>query len=266
MAKADTLRVGDVHGAHRLIGECRDLGSDPALWQPRMMQGLSRLFGDAPATGGEGRVDASGAIAPLTYFDHGFDAADHRTYLGYMQNGGPMLDPFVRALHRTRGNLVARTRKDVVSDAVYRRASVVERYLRPGRVHHRLASILATTDDTVCLLHLHRAPGERDFSSRERTLLEYVHRELGPLVGRALVSATEASPVTLPRRLRQTLACLVEGDSEKQVAAHLGVSPATVHQYVTALYRRFGVNSRGQLLAHVMKRMALRGWRDELGI
>jgi DNA-binding CsgD family transcriptional regulator len=264
MAKAGTLRVGDVHRAHRLIGECRDLGSDPALWQPRMMQGLSRIFGDVPATGGEGRLDSSGAIAPLTYFDHGFDAAARRTYLGYIQSGGPMVDPFVRALHRTPGNPVTRTRKDLVSDAVYRRAPVFERYFCPGRVHHRLASILATADHTVCLLHLHRPPGERDFSSRDRTLLEYFHRELGPLVGRALVSATEASPVSLPRRLRQTLACLVEGDSEKQVAAHLGVSHATAHQYVTALYRRFGVNSRGQLLAYAMTRMAFREWRDGL--
>jgi DNA-binding NarL/FixJ family response regulator len=44
----------------------------------------------------------------------------------------------------------------------------------------------------------------------------------------------------------QTLACLLEGDSEKQVAARLGLSPATAHEYVTALYRHFGVQSRAQ--------------------
>jgi DNA-binding CsgD family transcriptional regulator len=253
MAKADLLRVADVRRAYRLIGECRDLGGDPTSWQPRMMEGLSQLFRDAPATGGEGRlVGTNGAIVPTTYFDHGFDAADRRTYLGYIREGGAMVDPFVHALHRTPGSPVTRTRKQVVSDAVYRRAPVFDRYFRPGNVHHRLASILATSDRTVCLLHLHRHRGERDFSSRDRALLEFFHGELGPLIGRALVSAAEASPVRLPRRLRQTLACLVEGDTEKQVATHLGVSHATAHQYVTALYRRFGVNSRGQLLAHVM--------------
>jgi DNA-binding CsgD family transcriptional regulator len=56
---------------------------------------------------------------------------------------------------------------------------------------------------------------------------------------------------------RQTLDCLLEGDSEKEIAARLGLSPATVHEYVTALYRRFGVHSRGQLLAHVLKRSRL---------
>jgi DNA-binding NarL/FixJ family response regulator len=76
------------------------------------------------------------------------------------------------------------------------------------------------------------------------------------------VSAAEPTPEKLPRRLRQTLGCLVEGDTERQVAARLGVSHATAHQYVTALYRRFGVNSRAQLLAHVMKRIARRRWSE----
>lgn len=115
-------------------------------------------------------------------------------------------------------------------------------------------------------MHLHRPRGEKNFSARERALLEFFHRELGPLVGRALVSAAEPTPVSLAPRLRQTLVCLVQGDTEKQVAARLGVSVATAHQYVTALYRRFGVNSRGQLLAHVMKRIARREWRETLTI
>jgi DNA-binding CsgD family transcriptional regulator len=85
-------------------------------------------------------------------------------------------------------------------------------------------------------------------------LLEFFHGELGRLVGRQLVSATEPSPEELSPRLRQTLACLIDGDSEKQVAGRLGLSPTTVHQYVTMLYRRFGVRSRGQLLAHVLRR------------
>jgi DNA-binding CsgD family transcriptional regulator len=52
----------------------------------------------------------------------------------------------------------------------------------------------------------------------------------------------------------------VEGDSEKQLAARLGLSRATIHQYVTALYRHFGVGSRAQLLALAIKRIACGGW------
>ena len=53
----------------------------------------------------------------------------------------------------------------------------------------------------------------------------------------------------LPPRLGQTLRCLLEGDSEKQVASRLGLSRSTIHEYVTALYRRLGVNSRPELMA-----------------
>jgi DNA-binding NarL/FixJ family response regulator len=70
----------------------------------------------------------------------------------------------------------------------------------------------------------------------------------------------EPGPDALSPRLRQTLACLLRGDSEKQLAARLGLSPATIHQYVTALYRHFGVTSRAQLLALMIKRMRRGGW------
>src|SRR5262245_8614093 len=258
MLKADLLRIEDLHQAYRLIGDCRDLGSDPALWQTRMLVGLARLFGET-ATGGEGRLTREGGIVPLSYFDHGFDPQDLRTYQTYMREGGPVCDPFVQAFHRMPGRAVARTRGQIVADRAYYRAPVFERYLQPGHVHHRLASSCPTAGGgAISFIHLHRRRGERDFSSRERALLEFFHRELGRLVGRALVSAAEPTPGDLPRRLRETLARLVEGDSEKQVAARLGVSHATAHQYVTALYRRFGVNSRGQLLALVVRRIARR--------
>jgi DNA-binding CsgD family transcriptional regulator len=58
----------------------------------------------------------------------------------------------------------------------------------------------------------------------------------------------------LAPRLRQTLAGLLDGDSEKQVAAKLGLSRHTVHLYVGAIYRHFGVHSRGELLALLLRR------------
>jgi DNA-binding CsgD family transcriptional regulator len=53
-------------------------------------------------------------------------------------------------------------------------------------------------------------------------------------------------------RHRQTLHRLMEGDSEKQVARHLGVSPHTVHVYVKCLFHTFNVSSRGELMAQIL--------------
>ena len=69
--------------------------------------------------------------------------------------------------------------------------------------------------------------------------LSFLHAEPGPLIARALVSVTEQRPVKLSPRLRQTLAYLLEGDSEKQVADRLGPSHATTHQYVTGALSPF---------------------------
>jgi DNA-binding CsgD family transcriptional regulator len=135
-------------------------------------------------------------------------------------------------------------------------------YHRPARIDDRLISVYRRSDDgAVSVITLHRAPGEREFSARERRLLGFFYGEIGRLIGRPLVSATEPSTDKLSPRLRQTLACLLEGDSEKQVAARLGLSQPTTHQYVTALYRHFGVGSRAQLLAMFMKRIARGQWR-----
>lgn len=55
-------------------------------------------------------------------------------------------------------------------------------------------------------------------------------------------------------RQQQTLQHLLNGDSEKQVAKKLLLSQHTVHGYVKALYRRYGVSSRAELLAKHLKK------------
>jgi DNA-binding NarL/FixJ family response regulator len=95
--------------------------------------------------------------------------------------------------------------------------------------------------------------GERSFATRERHLLHLCHEELGRLTGTVL--ARQAERAGLAPRLCQTLDCLLDGDGEKQVAARLALSLPTVHQYVTALYRHFGVSSRAELVAHFIRRL-----------
>jgi DNA-binding NarL/FixJ family response regulator len=143
-----------------------------------------------------------------------------------------------------------------VPDAVWYRSLTYNEYRRAAGADHALTSVYeVSAAGGVSVVCLQRTVAERDFSPREQRLLNFFHAELGPLVGHALVSATEPGSERLSPRLRQTLVCLLEGDSEKQVAARLGLSQATTHQYVTMLYRRFGVRSRAQLLVHVLRRV-----------
>jgi DNA-binding NarL/FixJ family response regulator len=91
-------------------------------------------------------------------------------------------------------------------------------------------------------------------------VLRLAHAEIGRLMGPVLVCAADPySPTRLPPRVRETLDCLLDGDSEKQAASRMGLSRETVHQYVKALYRHYQVASRAELLARVLRRPSPRG-------
>jgi DNA-binding NarL/FixJ family response regulator len=90
---------------------------------------------------------------------------------------------------------------------------------------------------------------------RRRRLLADLCRLVGESVGAGqLRRSANGTNTTLPPRQDQTLRHLLEGDSEKQVARKLSLSQHTVHVYVKALYRRYGVSSRAELLAKHLSR------------
>ncbi len=53
--------------------------------------------------------------------------------------------------------------------------------------------------------------------------------------------------MTLPLRMLQVLACLLEGLTVKEAAKKLGISAHTVQEYVKRLYKRTGTTNRAEL-------------------
>src|SRR6266550_2107863 len=88
-----------------------------------------------------------------------------------------------------------------------------------------------------------------DAADRRRRLVA----ELCKVVGAHVSGGVAGGQVGLSPRMRQTLEALIVGDSEKQIALKLRVSPHTVHVYVKQLYKRFNANSRGELLARFVR-------------
>jgi DNA-binding NarL/FixJ family response regulator len=86
-----------------------------------------------------------------------------------------------------------------------------------------------------------------DAVSRKRRLIAAFCRMLGEQLMDERPALVSGQP--LSRRQRQTLELLLSGNAEKQIASHLSISRHTVHVYVKSLYKRFGVCSRGELLA-----------------
>ncbi len=105
-----------------------------------------------------------------------------------------------------------------------------------------------------------------DAVAHQRAMVACLCRMLGAcLNGEPLSIIAEASArqnlegCDLPPRVRQTLGRLLAGDSEKQIAAKMGLSPHTVHCYIKALYRSYEVSSRGELLSRFVTSESSRG-------
>jgi DNA-binding NarL/FixJ family response regulator len=89
----------------------------------------------------------------------------------------------------------------------------------------------------------------KDSADKRRRLVA----ELCKVVGAHVSGSVADGAAGLSPRMRQTLEALMTGDSEKQIAAKMNVSPHTVHVYVKQLYKRFGASSRGELMARFVR-------------
>jgi len=167
-------------------------------------------------------------VEALTAYASGLDANCVELLAAYHRERELIADPLFTAFDFASGAPATRNQSQLVSDHEFHRSRIYDKYYRWTGVEHRLASLCQPSAAApVSVIVLIRPPGDRDFSVRERQLVNFFHQEIGPLVGRALVSVAAPSAAQLSPRLRQTLAFLLEGDSEKQVAARLGLSAAT---------------------------------------
>jgi len=95
-----------------------------------------------------------------------------------------------------------------------------------------------------------RATGEPFFTYKEKEILAYAlrgikwfHRQLMLKYG-FLIAETPLTPAE-----RRVLQHLLTGISEKEIGLQLGITTNSAHQYVVAIYRKFGVNSRAALMS-----------------
>lgn len=71
---------------------------------------------------------------------------------------------------------------------------------------------------------------------------------------RVAESFRPASSSILSAREREILALLAEGQSYKMIAAALFLSQETVHSHLKSIYRKLEVNSKGEAVAHAIRR------------
>jgi DNA-binding CsgD family transcriptional regulator len=122
-------------------------------------------------------------------------------------------------------------------------------YVKQTKVDDGIFAHQQLAPGVMCWMFVNRALGDRPFDARQCRLMALLNRELARLRGTKLAPSGEISVTELPPRLREVLIRLMQGDSEKQIAQRLAISPHTVHDYIKQMHARFGVRSRGELLA-----------------
>jgi DNA-binding CsgD family transcriptional regulator len=239
--------MNDARQLFRLLREAPD-GADDA--QLHILEGLCRIV--------HARVATSGLISGL---DHGaFEltrsqcagatATEITTlfspYVARGAKGDPMLSRML-ALPLVPGVRVHR-RRDLMTDADWYGDEVVAEIRRPMHLDDTIHAYRGCGRGALVGLQIVRDSADGRFDERDRNLVALMLYEAAARL------APRSSPTTRPLRARerQTLECLLAGDSEKQAAAKLGLSVHTLHDYVKRLYRAFGVASRGELMARVL--------------
>lgn len=202
--------------------------SDPLLgWQPRICVTLH----------------------PTEAWQRAHEVAMHAVRNSYM-------DPHTVALASRFGQNRSHLREELVRDREWKRDRIYQEVLIPLGIRHRLMCASATAPRAESYLIFDRENG-RGFGARERDLLAFflrgsavLHREL--LQAHGLLGAEQP----LSPRERHVLRLLLTGASEREIAQVMGLTPATTHQYVVAVLRKFGAHSRVELMAQWLRRLA----------
>lgn len=246
MSEASRLKLRDVRSIFRLIGEVRELGSDPHRWRPHMIRRLTRLLNAEIVISSEIHFRKSHGESKMRVIDIGWGCdSDGNVWQIHTEREDEAPDAYWVLAGRPAPATVLQGPEQVVP-------------VTPAKpLHGGSCFILSQCSlphvGAVDQLGLHRTSGDQPFSSEAHRLVRLFHLELARLWRRDAIHRAKDPTAALPPRLTQTLAALLDGASEKQIAVQLELSRHTVHNYVKALHQRFGVSSRGELLSKAGK-------------
>lgn len=131
-----------------------------------------------------------------------------------------------------------------------------EAMLRPSGARYALSIALHDGVAARGVLSLVRDATAVDFDARDRALAQ----QLAPLLGAAYLGAASRSVLApsprglapLTAREHEIADRVAQGDSNKEIARRLGLSPWTVKNHLRAIFDKTGVASRTALCARVL--------------
>lgn len=172
------------------------------------------------------------------------------------------------AYYRRTGDGRATKISDFLTHRELRKLGYYNEYLRRVGLDHRISIALPNNDSSAIALALGRSG--RDFSERDRRLLDLLRPHLSQAHDNAaaLTRLRQESPRDTPLLTRGSLGQLgltereaeillgiARGESNKEIAASLYVSPLTVKTHLQRVYRKLGVGGRTEATARVLQQL-----------
>lgn len=129
---------------------------------------------------------------------------------------------------------------DVVSHRTFRRSSFYALIAKPSGIEHELKLWLPSPPGHARFLELARGPGP-DFVERDHRLLSLLRPHLATLRARW---EWRARVDCLTERELEVLQLVAQGFTNREIAARLYISPATVRTHMEHVFAKLGVRSR----------------------
>lgn len=249
MHETPVMQTTDVQAMLRIVGGAAELWYEPSLQRQFTLDSLCRLLHAKVGISFTMGDALLGGMTPCSQFAQvGLDEMGVMLFEEYLRSGKPR-DPVIDVLSAAEGRVITFTREQAVAEADWQASDFFRRIHKPLGLGPALyVKIVAPSIGRVTVVMLIREKGDAAFTARDTYLADLCLSEMAwPFT--AEMSYVDPKVEQLQPRLKKVMVHLLEGDSEKQVAYKLKLSPHTVHEYVKNLYSELGVSSRGELLA-----------------
>ncbi len=151
---------------------------------------------------------------------------------------------------------------DIVSDEIRVETDYYHKLYRPNGWHYSVQMILAYDKKFVGAVTLYRTVGKENFSHDDTMFLDLLKDHLAFRLHYEYADAAEAKTAdigafsekySLTRREESVLLELWSGKDNQSISEELAISIYTLKKHILNIYRKTGVNSKGQLMNKVAK-------------
>lgn len=248
----------DVRALVRLLGDVAAMQSGIAERKTRLMDGLAELV-EADVWMWNVTSMSGGDYGGIRVVQRGLSDRQMARYFEASYQTDALPEMVAVAELMTMGEPFTRRRQELVADDVWQARARQDSAYFDLNIDQSIYTLVPVAGGVWSCAGLHRHWGRPPFTEREARLVHIVFSEVGWLHRAELPGEEDADLVPrLTPRLRTVFGLMMDGFSRSQIAEHLSLSSYTVRDYMSEIYRHFGVGSQVEL----MRRLTVGDGRD----